>query len=166
MQAKSAIWNVVDTETYTLRFTHISCTNICTNNPYLRTLERRCADVVAHSHQQTWGQSRTGESRTSEAAAYPEMMARAYAQAIRAAWVHNSRPAAAVIPEITLQQFQADVALDPRTCAPRREPPAEELPVFDQPIQMTTSLFTQRPSAESLRDFWTEVENTRHIAPK
>ena len=73
-------------------------TRLLTNNPFLRTLEKRCADVVAHEHQIVNGQSRNGNSRSAEASAYPEMMARAYAQAVREAWVHNSRPAAAVIP--------------------------------------------------------------------
>ena len=57
-----------------------------------------------------------------EAAAYPEMMARVYAQSVGAAWVHNSRPVAETVPTIPLAAFQQDVALDPRMGPPPTKP--------------------------------------------
>ena len=100
-------------------------------------------------------------------------MARAYAQALRSAWVHNSLPVAVAVPDIPLSTFQNDIALNPRAFAEQNPDKSctvsQEMLVFDQPIHMQTSVITQRPSAEELRDFWTETESSwicTHVLPR
>ena len=46
-------------------------TRLVGNNPFMRVLERRCSDTGKHSHRAVIGESDLGESRASEAAAYP-----------------------------------------------------------------------------------------------
>ena len=49
----------------------------------MRVLERRCSDTDKHSHRAVIGKGDLGESRASEAAAYPKQLASAYASAAR-----------------------------------------------------------------------------------
>ena len=59
----------------------------------MKVLERRCADVVRHAHQQVIGTSATGQKRSEESAAYPKLMAKTYASATRSAWLIGCRAA-------------------------------------------------------------------------
>ena len=82
-------------------------------------------------------------------------------------------PVAVDVPDIPLSTFQNNIAINPRELIERRPKASlsaqQELPVFDQPIQLQTLVITQRPSAEEPRDFWTETESSwvcTHVLPR
>ena len=79
----------------------------------MRVLERRCSDTDKHSHRAVIGKSDLGESRASEAAAYPKQMASACAFAVRTAWLRGISPVPLSLWPISIEDFRANVALEP-----------------------------------------------------
>ncbi len=55
-------------------------------------LARRCAVVVKHTPRRIIGQAESGAPRSSEAAAYPKLMATTYALAVQRAWLQKLKP--------------------------------------------------------------------------
>ena len=88
-------------------------TRLVGNNPFMRMLERRCSDTDKHSHRPAKGKGDLGESRASEAAAYPKQMASAYASAVRTAWLRGISPGPSSLWLISLEDFRANIALEP-----------------------------------------------------
>jgi len=88
-------------------------TYILTNNPYLRIMEKRCADVVAHHHRTVEGASATGVPRSVEAGAYAEAMCMTYAQGLYNSWTHGTRPEPIALAPVKLAALQENIALPP-----------------------------------------------------
>ena len=90
----------------------MSGTRMVTNNPYMKSLAKRCVDVVRHSHRAATGGTATKQCEK-HTSVYPRFMAAAYALATRTAWLKNARGEPSALPCIPLTALQADICLDP-----------------------------------------------------
>jgi len=121
-------------------------TRIITNNPYLRTLEKRCADVVAHSHRAVEGLSGTGIPRSVESGAYAEAMTLTYAQGLRTAWTHGARPDPINLDPVLLKTLQDNIAFSPKLAEGVRERVLRESP---EPVNAVSGGALQSSSSSS-----------------
>ena len=64
---------------------------ILTNLPHLEALRKRCSDVVPHRHEPIIGTDAAGNLRSDATKVYPQLFCRAYARAIRTAWLEKRK---------------------------------------------------------------------------
>ena len=92
------------------------------------------------------------------------MLARTYAQSIRAAWVHNTRPVRDEVPDVSLGMFRENVALDPAELRKVPEPLGRSVP--NEELEQRGQ--NEEP-AHAHHDYWVETENTWtcvHVLPR
>ena len=117
----------------------------------MRVLERRCSDTDKHSHRAVVGKSDLGESRASEAAAYPKQMASAYATAVRTAWLRGISPVPLSLWPISFEDFRANIALEPSEWKGKGKHNAAAPPVTLRPTAVGGSS-SSSGVAEGVRD--------------
>ena len=75
----------------------MGATTLLTNNPYLERLRKRCCDIALHEHKVVLDSVKATDhspsmKRSVDKSAYCIGFSRAYAHAIRLAWLNKARP--------------------------------------------------------------------------
>ena len=145
-------------------------TRLIGNNPSMRALERRCSDTDRHSHRAVIGKSDLGESRASEAAAYPKQMDSAHAFAVRTAWLRGISPVPLSLWLISLEDFRANLALEPSEWKGKHN--ASNPPVTLRPTAVggsSRSSGVAEGVRDPKRDYWVEIVKQwirMHVEPR
>ena len=147
-------------------------TAILTNNGYLRSLQKRCADTVKHYHRAVLGKSNTGENRSAESAAYPQQLAAGYAMSTRTAWLHGTRPSPIPeLPHVTLQMLIDHVGLDPMQipAAPVARALRSSPGASSSADPLPAAVAPPPAAAPAVDDYWMETDTDWiriHVVPR